>query len=362
MIRLGYVLNDVSNKKIFYLNPSYLNRHVCIFGTTGSGKSSTLSVIAYELKRLGIPIFILDRTGEYAKRLKEHATVFLPGKNFSISPFRIWDNLDVEEKVQNEMWLLNEYCKITWGEDFTPLQSRLITEALLKIYSRKTEASFENLIREIRNIAEKELKIWLESAESIVSRFRIFTIGTLRKAFFGNFSQNKEIIKCLNNMGILDLSIFEHEEPKNMFSLLIATLLYLEFKNANFSSNIKLAVAIDEAQNLLGENDKHNIVVKMAMELRKYGLSLLLISPRASNIPENILSNCSTIIVHQLLSSYDIDIIKRYACLSSMKYSLENVLFTLKQGEAFVRSPDCMEGEIIKVGLPEHESFIKNEQ
>ncbi|MFP3189828.1 MAG: ATP-binding protein [Thermoproteota archaeon] len=359
MIRLGYVLTSNTNRDIFFLDPQYLNRHACIFGTTGSGKSTTLTVIAYELRRLGIPILILDRTGEYVKKLSKFAEVLTPGSNFSISPFEIWKKFELEERVQNELWLLNEYCKITWNETLTPLQSRLITDSLLKIHGRGIKANFASLIHEVKNVAEKELKLWLESAESIVSRFRIFTIGRLRQAFSETTNEGEEIVESLRGITILDLSIFDNEEPKNMFSLLMATIIYLKMKMLKFTPNIRLTLAIDEAQNLLSKNDKNNIIDKMAMELRKYGLSLILISPRPSNIPEDILSNCATVISHQILSSYDIDIIKKYAFIPSMRFALENVLYTLKPGEAFIRAPNVLDGEIVKIGLKEHEDIIR---
>ena len=128
MIKLGYVKEDGYFKETFYLNTNFLTRHICIFGTTGSGKSTTLSIIAYELNKLGIPVIIFDRTGEYTSRLKKWSYTIIPGYNYYASPFGIWHDLEIEERVQNEIWLLNEYCRITWNEQLSPLQIRLLTE------------------------------------------------------------------------------------------------------------------------------------------------------------------------------------------------------------------------------------------
>ena len=43
-----------------------LRRHLCILGTTGSGKSTCAAILCSELVGLRIPTVILDRTGEYA--------------------------------------------------------------------------------------------------------------------------------------------------------------------------------------------------------------------------------------------------------------------------------------------------------
>jgi len=65
-----------------------LTRHLCILGTTGSGKSTCAAVICLELSRLKIPTVILDRTGEYPRLLASvEPRVLTPGKNLAISPF-----------------------------------------------------------------------------------------------------------------------------------------------------------------------------------------------------------------------------------------------------------------------------------
>jgi type IV secretory pathway VirB4 component len=358
VIKLGYVKEDGYFKETFYLNTNFLTRHICIFGTTGSGKSTTLSIIAYELNKLGIPVIIFDRTGEYTSRLKKWSYTIIPGYNYYASPFGIWHDLEIEERVQNEIWLLNEYCRITWNEQLSPLQIRLLTESLLNIYRRGHNPNFDNIVKECRKIIEHELKIWYESAEAIASRFQIFTVGKFKKAFLDISNSKPKLISNLRGINILDLSVFENDEPKNMLSLIAATSIYLEIKRAGFSKKIRLVLAIDEAQNLINKNEKYSILEKMSMELRKYGLSLILVSPRPSNLSENILSNCGTFISHQILSSYDIDMIKKHAYSTNFKYSLENVLYSLNCGEAFIRTLDELEGRIIKIGTEEHESII----
>src|SRR5690606_17812122 len=46
------------------LLPRYANRHGCITGATGTGKTVTLQVLAEAFSRLGTPVFVSDVKGD----------------------------------------------------------------------------------------------------------------------------------------------------------------------------------------------------------------------------------------------------------------------------------------------------------
>ncbi|HEX7018942.1 MAG TPA: helicase HerA-like domain-containing protein, partial [Gemmatimonadaceae bacterium] len=67
------------------LLPALANRHGCITGATGTGKTITLQVLAERFSRIGVPVFLADVKGDLAgisragtasdklaARLKEH--------------------------------------------------------------------------------------------------------------------------------------------------------------------------------------------------------------------------------------------------------------------------------------------------
>ena len=43
-----------------YILPAYANRHGCITGATGTGKTVTLQVMAEQFSRIGVPVFLAD--------------------------------------------------------------------------------------------------------------------------------------------------------------------------------------------------------------------------------------------------------------------------------------------------------------
>ncbi len=62
-----------------------IQRHMFICGTTGSGKSYSLKVIAEELHKKGLPIIFIDTQDEYASFVEKlGGKVLTPGKDFNI--------------------------------------------------------------------------------------------------------------------------------------------------------------------------------------------------------------------------------------------------------------------------------------
>lgn len=112
MIKIGRIKNK---DEIFNLNVEDFKRHACIFGMTGSGKSTTMAIIAYELMKNDITSLIIDRTGEFRNKMIKlnYSRIYYPGYNLNLSPFDIWEEENFEERIQKYLWLLDEFCKIT---------------------------------------------------------------------------------------------------------------------------------------------------------------------------------------------------------------------------------------------------------
>src|SRR4026208_824780 len=83
------------------LLPGLANRHGCITGATGTGKTITLQVMAEQFSRVGVPVFLADVKGDLsgiskpgkltdklAERLKK---LGLPEPKWSGCPVTFWD-------------------------------------------------------------------------------------------------------------------------------------------------------------------------------------------------------------------------------------------------------------------------------
>ncbi len=83
------------------LLPGLANRHGCITGATGTGKTVTLQVLAEQLSRAGVPVFLADVKGDLSglgaagalsPKLKERVdTLGVPTPKFTPCPVTFWD-------------------------------------------------------------------------------------------------------------------------------------------------------------------------------------------------------------------------------------------------------------------------------
>jgi DNA helicase HerA-like ATPase len=83
------------------LLPGLANRHGCITGATGTGKTVTLQVMAEQFSRIGVPVFLADVKGDLSGIAKPGAmtdklaerikTLGLPQPTFAGCPATLWD-------------------------------------------------------------------------------------------------------------------------------------------------------------------------------------------------------------------------------------------------------------------------------
>ncbi|HBJ68815.1 MAG TPA: ATP-binding protein, partial [Alcaligenes faecalis] len=84
-----------------YLLPALANRHGCITGATGTGKTVTLQVLAEAFSRLGTPVFLADAKGDLSgisqaaqpnPKLQERLQKLgLPEPAWGANPVTFWD-------------------------------------------------------------------------------------------------------------------------------------------------------------------------------------------------------------------------------------------------------------------------------
>ncbi|PUA20263.1 helicase HerA-like C-terminal domain-containing protein [Glaciimonas sp. PCH181] len=83
------------------LLPALINRHGCITGATGTGKTVTLQVLAQALSDIGVPVFMADvkgdlsgiaKAGATSDKLKERlATLAMDAPQWAAVPVTFWD-------------------------------------------------------------------------------------------------------------------------------------------------------------------------------------------------------------------------------------------------------------------------------
>ena len=323
-----------------------LRRHLCILGTTGSGKSTCAAILCSELVGLRIPTVILDRTGEYATLLgdRDEATVLKPGDNLVLALFKRDVDVQPSLEAQIEDWLslLDHYNHVSFSAGLSPLQTRILREILEEHYhGTRDTLTIMGLINKLRRYESQvsDLRGWQESIEAIVSRLWPMAVGVMGKALNRSYDTFKLDDFFQPGLHIIDLSLLPDDRAKNLMSQLLLKEIYEETRRREQTSTLRLVVLVDEAQHLApNEQGYISIPEKCAIELRKYGFCLATCATRPSLISPNIIANSNTLISFMLNNQDDIETVAGYYVGGGSRDGhLRETLRRLPVGEALVQ-------------------------
>lgn len=395
-----------------------ISRHCAIVGSTGSGKSNSVSVLLQSIANREFPssrILVIDPHGEYNDALSQHSKVIDV------------NSLDDESKLQIPFWALpfNELMKIFSG-NLTDQNREYIRE---KVVEAKIKSAEENKIEVTKEsiTADSPIpfsikRLWFElddfERQTFAERGKPETItkktqeGDLNKLISnlyqpasagggspflnnqakgllgfldsvrsrlkdgsysflfspGKFTPDKDgkteedldalFLKWLGSklpITILDLSGI----PSEITSSISGTLLKIIYDGLFWGvatkvggKNQPLLIVLEEAHSYLraGEHSISSRTVQMiAKEGRKYGVGLLLVTQRPSELDETVLSQCGTMIALRMNNSKDRGHIR--SAVQDELQSMVDLLPSLRTGEALIS------GEAVKI--PSRVKFFK---
>jgi len=213
--------------------------------------------------------------------------------------------------------------------------------------------------RPIKDVANDPEKIRLSmsplnigrAVDSLGSRLRdprlafLFQPGPYRPASDGRTEEDLDSLLASwlgdeNPVSILDLSGI----PPNIQSELVGALLRIIYDALFWARNLPeggrerpLLVVLEEAHSYLGTTDERSAstaVRRIAKEGRKYGIGMMLVSQRPSEIDPTILSQCGTIFALRLTNATDRNHVSSAA--SDNLDGLFSMLPVLRTGEAII--------------------------
>lgn len=394
-----------------------ISRHCAIVGSTGSGKSNSVSVLLQSIACRNFPssrILVIDPHGEYNDALSKYSKVI------EVNP-----SVD-ENKLQIPFWALpfNELMKIFSG-NLTDQNREYVRE---KVVEAKIKSAVENKI----DVAKESItadspipfsikRLWFElidfekqtftdttrttlsaltivgDAEKLISNEYtpagmgntapflnqkakgllnfldsmrnklndssyafLFLPGKLTPDSSGKTEEDLDamFLKWLGNelpITILDLSGI----PSEIMASISGTLLKIIYDGLFWGVNTKvggknqpLLIVLEEAHSYLkaGEHSISSRTVQMiAKEGRKYGVGLLLVTQRPSELDETVLSQCGTMIALRMNNSKDRGHIR--SAVQDELQSMVDLLPSLRTGEALIS------GEAVKI--PSRVKFFK---
>lgn len=212
----------------------------------------------------------------------------------------------------------------------------------------------------------------LGHCSSLISRINItLKNSSFIKAFGLDKSENdknnftatfEDFINLNNNENLLILSV-ENVTSDNDLKVVLVNAIgrYLYEKALSPEKPFKtipLILMLDEAHQFLNKKVKDgysleielNAFEKIAKECRKQGLFLVLATQMPRDIPQGVLSQFGTFIVHRLINQRDREVIE-YACSEATKSAL-SFLPILAPGEAVLAGVDFPMPIILKIKIP----------
>jgi hypothetical protein len=395
-----------------------ISRHCAIVGSTGSGKSNSVSVLLESIAKRNFPssrILVIDPHGEYNDALSKYSRVIETNPK------------EVENKLYIPFWALpfNELMKIFSGTisdaNREYIREKVVEAKIASANENKLDVPKESItadspipfsIKQLWfELDDFERQTYLERAkpETITEKIQNGDADELKSNLYqpasagggspflnnqakgilgfldsvrnrlndssynflfnpGDFTPNlKGKIKSdidslfmdwLGNslpITILDLSGI----PSEIMSSISGTLLKIIYDGLFWGVNTKvggknqpLLIVLEEAHSYLkaGEHSISSRTVQMiAKEGRKYGVGLLLVTQRPSELDETVLSQCGTMIALRMNNSKDRGHIR--SAVQDELQSMVDLLPSLRTGEALIS------GEAVKI--PSRVKFFK---
>ncbi|WP_323964101.1 ATP-binding protein [Aeromonas hydrophila] len=399
-LQLGkYTLDEHA---IAYLNGNkFFQRHAFIGGSTGSGKSWTTAKIIEQMSNLATSnAIVFDLHGEYsplvgngirhfkvagpadveAKRVIDDGVLYLP---YWLLSYEALVSMFVERSDQNApnqaMIMAREinqakrdYLEENGQKDilkhFTvdspvPFNLNTLMDRLNEINTEMVPSTrgerqgdfFGKLSRMISRLenkfSDRRLGFMFNGGDDILS---FNWLETFTNAVLGSTTENGEA-----GIKIIDFS----EVPSDVLPLIVSLVARVTFSIQQWTpSDLRHPVALlcDEAhlympqRNMADSADDISLDIfeRIAKEGRKYGVSLVVISQRPSEVNKTMLSQCSNFVSMRLTNAEDQGVIKRL--LPDSLGGFSEILPTLDTGEALVVGDASLLPSRIRIDEPQN--------
>ena len=394
-------LSSNKNIRVPVNGNKFFNKHIAIVGSTGSGKSHTVTKI--------IQRAVAEKDGDFSLN-NSHIIIFDIHSEYK-SAFPDANNLGISDLIL-PYWLLTseeleELFIDTEANDHN--QRNVFKEAVIKDRiakftgdeADKSKIHYDSpLLFDINEV----LKYAISKNEEVIDTGEIYVSGTKKgqpkttqgslygkltnyvsrlenklndkrlEFLLGENSKNitfEDTIKQLighktdpkSNVTILDLS----GVPFEILSITVSLISRIIFEygyyykrlrtkkdqNEKINNDTPFLLVYEEAHKYVPKSDlvkfraSKNSIERIAKEGRKYGVTLLLASQRPSELSETIFSQCNNFIAMRLTNPTDQNYVKRL--LPDTLGNLTEKLPSLKAGEALLIGESVVLPSIVKI-------------
>jgi hypothetical protein len=321
-IEIGTVYPTDDIRGALYVDPM-LSKHFAVLGSTGTGKSTSVSLILHRISQLSPEghIVMIDPHGEYSAAFKGCGELF---------------NVD---NLQLPYWLMNfeEHCEVlltTQGAE-RERDSDILAKCLLAARTKGKDVSqfgkvtvdspIPYLLTDLSTIITNEmgkleragdtlpyqrLKTKLDELKADPRYTFMFSGMLVSDSMPGFIARLFRLPANGRPISIVDVS----GVPSEITSVVVSVLARMVFDYAIWSrteAQRPILLVCEEAHRYVPKDENsgaqavRKILERIAKEGRKYGVSLGLITQRPSDLAEGVLSQCGTIVSMRLNNDRD---------------------------------------------------------
>lgn len=367
-----------------------VNRHGLISGATGTGKTVTLKVLTEGLSDAGVPTILADVKGDLANismsgemndklqdRLNELGISNFEFKNYPVSMWDIYGEKGIPLRVtvsemgplmlsnildlnDTQRGVLNIVFKVADSEGLLLIDLKDLKQVINFVNENRDEVS-----KNYGNVASQSL--------SAISRKLLFIEDAGGDLFFGEpaIDINDLVRTDASGKGLVNIlnanKLISNPLLYSMLLLYLLSEIYENFPEVGDLDRPKLVFFFDEAHLLFNNTPSvlKDKIIQVVRLVRSKGVGVFFITQNPLDVPEEVSSQLSNRIVHQLRAYSPKELKAINAVADSFRQddsmNLKEEIINLRTGEAIVSfadesgAPSLADKALI---LPPHSSFV----
>jgi DNA helicase HerA-like ATPase len=357
---------ELDNEARVQVALSMMNRHGLIAGATGTGKTKTLQLLAGELSKAGVPVFVADIKGDVTgisqpgdatnpkivERAESLAWTFEPSAHpveflslsgklgaqvratvHSFGPLLLGKVLDLNETQTSILALVFKYCDdnnlpLLDLKDLATTLKFLSSDdgkPILEEYGGMSPASVGVLLRSIVVLEQEGADTFFGEPE--------FQVGDLLRTT----ADGQGIVSVLELRDVMD-------QPRlfSTFMLWMLAQLYETLPEVGDLPKPKLCFFFDEAHLLFDDASEALLdqIERTARLIRSKGVGVYFVTQAPTDVPSSVLAQLGNRVQHALraFTPDDADALRKTARTFPMTthYDVEKTITSLGTGEALV--------------------------
>ena len=366
-----------------------MNRHGLISGATGTGKTVTLKVLTEGLSDAGVPTILADVKGDLAniskpgeindklqERLNELGISNFEFKNYPVNMWDVYGEKGIPLRVtvsemgplmlskildlnDTQMGVLNIIFKVADSEGLLLIDLKDLKQVINFVNDNRDEIS-----KNYGNVASQSL--------SAISRKLLFVEDAGGDLFFGEpaIDINDLVRTDASGRGIVNIlnasKLISNPLLYSMLLLYLLSEIYENFPEVGDLDKPKLVFFFDEAHLLFNNTPSilKDKIIQVVRLVRSKGVGVFFITQNPLDVPEEVSSQLSNRIVHQLRAYSPKELKAINAVANTFRQDdsmdLKEEIINLRTGEAIVSFTD--ESGALTLAdkaliLPPHSSF-----